>query len=105
MVLIERLVFEKFEQRSGLIPHEIAEIKSEYNTLIQKYGAKIISVTRIIRSEIESPTILKNANFSSKAVKELIAQGEQKVIDKAGKNLATKQHMIIFFLFVPELVK
>jgi hypothetical protein len=38
-------------------------------------------------------------------VKELIAQGEQKVIDKAGKNLATKQHMIIFFLFVPELVK
>ena len=85
--LIERLynVFEKFEQQSGLKPHEIAEIKSEYNTLIQKYGAKIISVTRIIRSEIESPTILKNANFSSKAVKELIAQGEQKVIDEIGK--------------------
>lgn len=61
------------------------QIKSEYNTLIQKYGAKIISVTRIIRSEIESPTILKNANFSSKAVKELIAQGEQKVIDEIGK--------------------
>jgi NTE family protein len=88
--LIEPLynVFEKFEQQSGLIPHEIAEIKSEYNTLIQKYGAKIISVTRIIRSEIESPTILKNANFSSKAVKELIAQGEQKVIDEIGKKLS-----------------
>jgi NTE family protein len=82
--LIERLydVFEKFEQQSGLKPHEIANIKSEYNTLVQKYGAKILSVTRIIRSEIESPTILKNANFSPKAVKELIAQGERKAIEK-----------------------
>jgi NTE family protein len=37
---------------------------------------------RIIRSEIESPTILKNANLSPKAVKELIAQGERKAIEK-----------------------
>ena len=85
--LIERLydVFEKFEQQSGLKPHEIANLKSEYNTLVQKYGAKILSVTRIIRSEIESPTILKNANFSPKAVKELIAQGERKAIEKIDK--------------------
>lgn len=82
--LIERLygVFEKFEEQSGLKSHEIAKIKSEYNTLVQKYGAKILSVTRIIRSETESPAILKNANFSPKAVKELIAQGERKTIEK-----------------------
>jgi len=82
--LMERLygVFEKFEEQSGLKSHEIAKIKSEYNTLVQKYGAKILSVTRIIRSEIESPAILKNANFSPKTVKELIAQGERKAIEK-----------------------
>ena len=85
--LIERLydVFEKLEQQSGLKPHEIANIKSEYNTLIQKYGAQILSVTRIIRSEIESPTILKNANFSPKAVKELIEQGQGKAMEKLDK--------------------
>ncbi|MGB6671684.1 MAG: hypothetical protein WBE34_04550 [Candidatus Nitrosopolaris sp.] len=65
--------------------HEIANIKSEYNTLVQNCGAKILSVTRIIRSEIESPTILKNANFSPKSVKELIAQGERKAIQKIDK--------------------
>lgn len=85
--LIEQLydVFEKLEQQSGLKPHEIANIKSEYNTLIQKYGAQILSVTRIIRSEIESPTILKNANFSPKAVKELIEQGQGKAMEKLDK--------------------
>jgi hypothetical protein len=64
--LIERLygVFEKCEQQSGLKPHEISKVKSEYDKLIQKYGAQILSVTRIIRSEVESPAILKNANFS-----------------------------------------
>ncbi|HYY67283.1 MAG TPA: patatin-like phospholipase family protein [Nitrososphaeraceae archaeon] len=85
--LIQRLydVFERFEQDSGFQPSEIARIKSEYNTLIQKYGARILSVTRIIRSEIEPPTVLKNANFSPHAVKELIAQGEAKAIEKIDK--------------------
>ena len=82
--LIEQLytVFEKFEQQSGLKPHEIAKIKSEYNTLVRRYGSKILSVTRIIRSQVESPAILKNANFSIQAIKELIAQGENKAMEK-----------------------
>jgi NTE family protein len=85
--LIERLydVFEKCEQQSGLKPHEIAKVKSEYDKLIQKYGAQILSVTRIIRSEVESPTILKNADFSPKAIKGLIAQGEQKAVERIDK--------------------
>jgi NTE family protein len=82
--LIEQLygVFEKCEQQSGLKPHEIAKVKSEYDKLIQKYGAQILSVTRILRSEVELPTILKNANFSPTIVKELITQGEQKALEK-----------------------
>jgi NTE family protein len=82
--LIERLyeVFEKLVDQSKLDPEEIKMIKSEYNTLIENYGAEIKSVTRIIRSEVESPTILQNADFSPKTIKELILQGERKTIEK-----------------------
>jgi NTE family protein len=82
--LVERLyeVFEKLVDQSKLEPEEIKMIKSEYNTLIDNYGAEIKSVTRIIRSEVESPTILQNADFSPKTIKELILQGERKTIEK-----------------------
>jgi NTE family protein len=82
--LIERLyeVFEKLVDQSKLDPEEIKMIKSEYNTLIENYGAEIKSVTRIIRSEVESPTILQNADFSPKTIKELISQGERKTMEK-----------------------
>ena len=82
--LIERLyeVFEKLVDQSKLDPEEIKMIKSEYNTLIENYGAEIKSVTRIIRSEVESPSILQNADFSPKTIKELILQGERKTLEK-----------------------
>jgi len=61
---------------------QLALIKSEYNTLINNYGAQIKSVTRIIRSELESPSILQNADFSPKSIRELITQGETKTMEK-----------------------
>jgi NTE family protein len=81
--LIENLyeVFEKFDQ-SKLDPEVVKKIKTEYNTLIDNYGAEIRSVTRVIRSEIESPSILQNADFSPKTIKELISQGERKTMEK-----------------------
>jgi NTE family protein len=81
--LIESLyeVFEKFDQ-SKLDPEFVKKIKTEYDTLIDNYGAEIRSVTRIIRSEIESPSILQNADFSPKTIKELISQGERKTMEK-----------------------
>jgi NTE family protein len=81
--LIERLyeVFDKSDQ-SKLDPEEVQKIKTEYKTLIENYGAEIKSVTRIIRSELESPTILQNADFSPKTIKELISQGERKTMEK-----------------------
>src|ERR671930_1653461 len=62
--------------------HELEKIKSEYNTLINNYGAQIKSVTRIVRSELESPSIMQNADFSPKTIKELITQGETKTMEK-----------------------
>ena len=82
--LIERLyeVFDKFVDQSKLDPREVEMIKEEYNTLIKNYGAVIKSVTRIVRTELESPSILQNADFSLKTIKELIAQGEKKTLEE-----------------------
>ena len=82
--LIERLyeVFEKSVDHSKLDAKEIERIKEEYNILIENHGAVIKSVTRIVRSELESPSILQNADFSLKTIEELIAQGEKKAIEE-----------------------
>jgi NTE family protein len=82
--LIERLyeVFDKFVDQSKLDSKEVEKIKEEYNMLIKNYGAVTKSVTRIVRTELESPSILQNADFSLKTIKELIAQGERKTLDE-----------------------
>ena len=82
--LIERLygVFNQFVDQSKLDAKEVAKIRKEYNSLIENYGAVIKSVTRIVRSELESPSILQNADFSPRTIKELIAQGEKKTLEE-----------------------
>jgi NTE family protein len=82
--LIEKLydIFEQQVDHSILNKKELDDIQKEYKDLIENYGAEIRSVTRIIRSEIESPSILKNSDFSSKTIKELIDQGERKTEEK-----------------------
>jgi NTE family protein len=82
--LIEHLydIVEKKVDLSKLDPQELEQVKSEYDILINNYGAQIKSVTRILRSALESPSILQNADFSPKTVKELIRQGERKTIEE-----------------------
>ena len=82
--LIEKLYdsFERLVDKSKISAEELKNIKDEYHNLIENYGAEIKSVTRIIRSELESPTMLKNADFSTKTIKELIEQGEKKTLEK-----------------------
>jgi NTE family protein len=55
-------------------------IKKEYELLINKYGAKILSTTKISRGTIESPYPLQNADFSVNTVKALINDGEAKAM-------------------------
>ena len=82
--LIETLydIVQKKVDPSEIDPRQLEMIKSEYNTLINNYGAQIKSVTRIVRSVLESPSILQNADFSPKTIKELISQGETKTMQK-----------------------
>jgi NTE family protein len=82
--LIEHLydIVQKKVDPSEIDPHQLEKIKFEYNTLINNYGAQIKSVTRIVRSVLESPSILQNADFSPKTIKELITQGERNTMKK-----------------------
>jgi len=85
--LIEKLydIFDKQVDHSTLNKEERNDIRSEYKDLIENYGAEIKSVTRIIRSEIESTSILKNSEFSITTIRELIDQGERKTEEKLEK--------------------
>jgi NTE family protein len=56
-------------------------IKKEYEQLVNKFGAKILSMTRISRGTIESPYPLQNADFSVNTVKALIKEGESKAME------------------------
>ena len=82
--LIEHLydIIENNIDKIEIDSKQLDKIKQEYNILINNYGAQIKSVTRITRSEIESPSIFQNADFSPKTIKELIAQGERKTMEK-----------------------
>ena len=82
--LIESLydIVQKKVSPTAIDPQQLEQIRSEYDTLINNYGAQIKSVTRIIRSELESPSMLQNADFSPKTIKELMAQGETKTMEK-----------------------
>ena len=55
----------------------------------------IKSVTRITRSESESPTMLKNADFSTKTIKKLIEQSERKTLEKLVSNEPLKFDFIL----------
>src|SRR5690606_5783086 len=77
--LVEHIydVLEKHTNTSKLTREEIAHIKGDYHELVESGGAEILSVNRIVRTEMDSPYPLKNADFSLGTVTELIRQGEE----------------------------
>ena len=81
---IEKLynIFENSLDNLSLDGSLVSEIKNEYENLVGSYGAEIVSIHRIARNRMESPHVLKNADFSVKTIKELIRQGEQKTEDQ-----------------------
>jgi hypothetical protein len=52
-----------------------------YIEIVETKGAEILSVNRIARDSIESPHLLKNADFSPITVRNLIAEGERKATE------------------------
>jgi hypothetical protein len=70
--------------QSLLAHEEIAHIRNDYAELVENRDAEILSVTRIIRKELESPYLLKNADFTPRTVRELIWQGEETASEQSG---------------------
>jgi NTE family protein len=80
---IEKLysIIESSADKLSLDKSQINEVRNEYENLVGSYGAEILSIHRIARNRMESPHILKNADFSVKTITDLIRQGEQKAED------------------------
>ena len=80
--LIETLydMFEEYDH-SKIDKDIIKYIKKEHKLLVEKYGAKILKITRISRENNKTPYSLQNADFSVNTIKELIMQGENKALD------------------------
>ena len=79
-------LFERMNKHSQYA-HEIAdqkqieEINKMYTEIVGTGGAEILSVNRIARDRIESPHLLKNADFSPTTVRNLITEGERKATE------------------------
>jgi NTE family protein len=80
--LIEKLY--AFFERNGrdMDPALADRIRQEYEELVGRHGTEILAVYRIARRRMDSPYLLKNADFTVKTVRDLIAQGEQRAAEK-----------------------
>lgn len=83
--LVERLyeVIDRVDL-SHCTEHEISHIKNEYAELVDRNGAEILSVRRITREEDGFSYLYKNADFSIKTIRDLIAQGEKNTVEQLG---------------------
>ncbi|HYF99395.1 MAG TPA: hypothetical protein VD815_04830 [Candidatus Saccharimonadales bacterium] len=94
--LIEHLYdFYEKSDKQGLDHPLTKQIEKEYNELVNNYGAEIHTVMRITRNRIETPNVSKNANFSNRAIKDLIHQGRTKMLDtiKTFKERSSSDHL------------
>jgi NTE family protein len=62
--------------RSHLTKEQMEEIDKSYELLVKRYGAKILSVTRIVRKSPDHPYSQQNADFSVDTIKQIVKEGE-----------------------------
>jgi NTE family protein len=63
-------------EHSHLTTDQMGEIEKSYDLLVRRHGAKILSVTRVIRKSPERPYSQQNADFSVDTIKQIINEGE-----------------------------
>jgi NTE family protein len=69
-------------QHSHLPGEEMAKIEKSYGLLVKKFGARILSVIRIIRQSPRSPYSQQNADFSLDTIKKIISEGEANALQE-----------------------
>ena len=81
--LIERLYGALHQcEHSHLTTDQMGEIEKSYDLLVRRHGAKIMSVTRIIRESPERPYSQQNADFSVDTIKQIIREGELNAMEE-----------------------
>ena len=81
--LIERLYSALHQcEHSHLTADQMEEIEKSYDLLVRRYGAKILSVRRIIRKSPERPYSQQNADFSVDTIKQIIKEGELNAMEE-----------------------
>jgi NTE family protein len=90
--LIERL-YDALHQceHSHLTTDQMEEIEKSYDLLVKRHGAKILSVTRIIRKSPERPYSQQNADFSVDTIKHIIKEGELNAMEELRSFKFTEQ--------------
>jgi NTE family protein len=61
---------------SNISKEQMAEIEKRYDLIVKRHGAKILSVTRIVRKNPARPYSQQNADFSVETIKQIINEGE-----------------------------
>ena len=69
-------------QHSNLSQEEMAKIEKGYKLLVKKYGAKILSVIRIVRKSPNHPYSQQNADFSVATIKQIIEEGKTNALQE-----------------------
>jgi NTE family protein len=74
---LREILYGALEQcdHSHLSKEQMAQIESGYELLVRKYGAKILSVTRIVRKSPERPYSQQNADFSVDTIRRVVDEG------------------------------
>lgn len=60
----------------------IASIEKNYDLLVRKHGAKILTVSRVVRKNPEKPYSLQNADFSPETIRHMIDEGERSGLEE-----------------------
>lgn len=83
--LVERLydILDKADL-SKCTEDEVRHVRTAYSDLVDSHGAEILSVKRITREEEGFSYLYKNADFSTKTIRDLIAQGEKNAKTQLG---------------------
>jgi NTE family protein len=73
-------------EHSHLPKDEMEKIEKGYRLLVKKFGAKILSVIRIVRQSPKTPYSQQNADFSLDTIKNIIREGEANALQELGSH-------------------
>ncbi|MCS7141499.1 MAG: patatin-like phospholipase family protein [Candidatus Nitrosocaldus sp.] len=82
LIDLVELLYSRLMERGEGIPSDVIDA---YRDLIESHGAEVLVVHKISRRELDTPYLLKNADFSRRTIRDLIKQGEDVAYEQLQK--------------------